>query len=263
MRVRTLGVAPEPERDGLPPLAELLFPAGAVRSDEVTAWDSATFASWFASRGLRIAGEHRVKRSGLELAALERFPDKLAAIPDEELRTAAVDFTLFRGAGEDTAAATGGGESAVPSGKDLLQRFDAIVPGDDVLEIAPAGGPPSDLAEMEDVKVTSASPEALATGTLEQEGSDAIVCSGALERIEAVNLQDACDALYAALRPGGQLLLGVGSNPNGSASSTAIVVGLLRAGFEVLAHQASAGGQGLQLVRPLELADIAAFSGRR
>jgi hypothetical protein len=268
VRVRTLGVVPEPERNGLPPLAELLFPAGAVHSDEITAWDATTFASWFASRGFRVAGQRRVSRSGMEQAALERFPDKLAAIPDEELRTAAVDFTLTREPAEGTEATTEGGDSPSASAggepardpSELLERYDAVVAGDDLLRIAPATGAASPGVELEDVKVTSATPEQLANGTLEQASSDVIVCSGAFERIDPLQLQDACDALYEALRPGGQLLLSVGSN--GPASAPAVVVGLLRSGFELLASDPSGGADEFRLLRPLELADIAAFSGR-
>jgi hypothetical protein len=38
-------------------------------------------------------------------------------------------------------------------------------------------------------------------------------------------------------------------------------VGLTRAGFEVLSVEDSADGQSFRLLRPLELAEIAAFSG--
>ena len=116
---------------------------------------------------------------------------------------------------------------------------------------------------MEDVTVTSASVQSVADGELEPGSSDVIVCSGGLEAIDPVKIQDACDSLYAALRPGGQLLLRVAAKGAGLASPTAIVVGLLRAGFEVVAREPSAGANDLRLLRPLELADIAAFSGLR
>ena len=47
------------------------------------------------------------------------------------------------------------------------------------------------------------------------------------------------------------------------ASPTTVLVGLLRAGLEVLAAESSNGGLDCRLLRPLELTDLAAFAGVR
>jgi hypothetical protein len=230
----------------------------------VTAWDTGTFSAWFAARGFRVAGERRIPRSGVELAALEHYRDKLTAIPDQELRTGAVDFTLRReAAGEEQAADEPSGsatEAPTMPLPGLAERFDVIAPGDDVLEIAVAGDAASIPTGIEDVTVETASPDRLAEGALGPAGSDVVICD-ALGEIEPERLQEACDALYAALRPGGQLLLRLGAGAAGATSQTGVIVGLLRAGFEVVATEEAAAVRDLRLLRPLELADIAAFSG--
>ncbi|HSD23260.1 MAG TPA: hypothetical protein VLB79_02935 [Solirubrobacterales bacterium] len=274
LRVRTLGAAPEPGNNGEPPLAELLFPASTLRADEVTAWDASTFSSWLAAQGFEIIGRRPVSRSGIEIAALERFPDKLAAIPDEELRTAGADFTLRRAAdggagqlGADSAATgpqsaaseeTAQGKSGAPAPADLVNRFGAVAPGDDVLVIT-AGGSAAPRIDIEDVQVTGTGPEELVGAAPAAASCDVVICSGAIERIDLERLQEACGALYRSLRPGGQLLLGVSAS--GLATPATIVVALLRAGFEVVASEDSAGRNDFRLLRPLELADIASFSG--
>jgi hypothetical protein len=263
VRVRTLGVTPETARNGQPPLADLVFPAAALSADAVTAWDTGTFSAWFGARGFRADGERRIPRSGVELAALEHYRDKLTAIPDQELRTGAVDFTLRRQAAEEQEAADQPSGSAAPPPSalpGLAERFDVIAPGDDVLEIAVAGGAASVPTGIEDVTVETTSPARLAEGALEPAGSDVIICDACGE-IQPERLQDACDALYAALRPGGQLLLRLDSGAPGPTTQTGVIVGLLRAGFEVVATEQAAAVRDLRLLRPLELADIAAFSG--
>ena len=267
LRVRTLGVATKHERNGEPALTELLFPAAAQRTADVTAWDTATFASWFEASGFQIVAERRVARSGVEMKSLDRFADKLAAIPDQELLTSAVDFTLRRS--EAAAAAPtraeaeepGSAESdapAEPTGAELLDRFDAITPGDDVLVIAPGKGDVS--IEVDDVTVNTAAPEELVDESLEADSCDVLICPEALEGVELEGLDEACRAFYRALRPGGQLLLTVPSRM-GLATVTTHLVGLLRAGFEVLATEESGVGHDLRLLRPLELSEIVDFSG--
>lgn len=255
LRVHTLGVARGRGRNGLPPLAELLFPSRTVGSTQVVAWDAPTFSSWLEAEGMRIAREKRVPRAGVELAALERFPDKFASISDRELRTAAVDFTLRRRTTEDVAPADG----TSPVSPDPAGLSDAVAPGDQVLEIT-APGEPASRIEIEDAAVTTADPESLATGRVEEGGSDVVVCFGVLERIEPERIQAACDGLYGALRPGGHLLLGIGE---GLATPTTVLVGLLRAGFEAAPGESEPAGGVFRLLRPLELADIAAFAGKR
>jgi len=263
LRVRTLGVSPRGEANGGPPLSELVFPAAAERSADVTAWDATTFASWFASRGFRVAAERRVARSGAELKALDRFADKLEAIPNEELQTGAVDFTLKRaaepeGADADTAGADEAGDST--SAGDLLSRFAAVAAGDDVVELKPASDDPIEI-DLEDVSVTPLAPDALADGSLEADSCDVIICHGALERLEPEQLQEAGRSLYRALRPGGQLLLGLASDRPGLATDATILVALLRAGLEVVEAEVPDGQRHLRLLRPLELPDIVRFSG--
>jgi len=262
LRVRTLGVAPRGESNGGPPLAELVFPAAAQRSAEVTAWDADTFASWLADRDFRVVAERRVARTSAELKALDRFADKLAAIPNRELQTGAVDFTLRRAPeGEAPEPET---ETPEPDGStagtDLLSRFPVVVAGDDVLEIRPSANGETEIP-LEDITATTATPETLAEGSLEPESSDVILCRETLERIEPERLGDAALALYRALRPGGYLLLGIESQSPGAATDTTILVSLLRAGLEMVAAETSADLQYFQLLRPLELPDIVRFSG--
>jgi hypothetical protein len=88
-----------------------------------------------------------------------------------------------------------------------------------------------------------------------------LICPEALEGVELERFDDASRALYRAVRPGGQLLLKVASDREGLATVTTVLVGLLRAGFEVLAIEESGAGHDLRLVRPLELAEIVDFSG--
>jgi hypothetical protein len=258
LRVRTLGAAPEPSRNGEPPLAELLFPAATLGTDEVTAWDTATFSSWLATQGFDVVAERPISRSGIEMAALERFPDKLAAVPDAELRTGGVDFTLRRATASTTDQEGSAPANTASAPTHLVKRFDAIAAGDDVLLITTAASDPAPKLDAEDVTLNTAGPDKLVGAAPTAASCDVIVCSGALERVELERLEEACDALYRALRPGGQLLLGVSASS--LATPTTIVVALLRAGFEVVASADSAGGQDLRLLRPLELADIASFS---
>jgi hypothetical protein len=263
LRVRTLGIASEPSRNGEPPLSELLFPAAATQSADVTAWDAATFSSWLRARGFRIIAERTVTRTGAELKAIDRFADKLRAIPDQELQTGAVDFTLRR----ETTPSESEGEQPVESdeaegqgGADLVAPLEAVTPGDDVLQITGSEHSAAEIS-VEDVTVTTASPEALAEGALEPNSCDVIVCDEVLDHIELERLDDACRALYRALRPAGQLLLRVQDGHPGLASTGTILVGLLRAGLEVVASDGSGGRQDFRLLRPLELADIHRFSG--
>jgi hypothetical protein len=262
LRVRTLGVAPRGENNGGPPLSELVFPAAAQRSGEVTAWDAPTFSSWLEARGFRVVAERRVARTGAELKALDRFAEKLAAIPNQELQTAAVDFTLRR-APEPEAADAAQSEEAQPASSgagDLLSRYPVVAAGDDVLEIKP---PAADAVEipLEDVTVRAATPEALAQGSLDPDSSDVIICHEGLERIEPERLEDAARALYNALRPGGHLLLRIQRDGAGLATDTTIQVSLLRAGLETMAAETSDEVQYFRLLRPLELPDIVRFSG--
>jgi SAM-dependent methyltransferase len=269
LRLRTLGVAPRGDGNGGPPLSELVFPAAAQRSTEVTAWDAATFSAWLEARGFRVVAERRVARTSGELKALDRFADKLAAIPEQDLQTAAVDFTLRRapepeatepestGAeGDDTAESADGSAAA----DDLLSRFAVVVAGDDVLEIKPSEDGATEIP-LDDVTVTTATPGTVAEGSLEPDSSDVIVCSLTLERIEPERLEDAARTVYGALRPGGQLLLGVAADGAGIATGTTILVSLLRAGLEVVAAESSGDIQCFHLLRPLELPDIVRFSG--
>jgi predicted methyltransferase len=101
----------------------------------------------------------------------------------------------------------------------------------------------------------------VAEGSLEPESSDVIVCSLTLERIEPERLDDAARTVYGALRPGGQLLLGVAADGAGIATGTTILVSLLRAGLEAVAAESSGDIQYFHLLRPLELPDIVRFSG--
>ena len=227
LRVRTLGVAPRADLNGRPPLSELVFPAAVNRSAAVTAWDAATFSSWLRACGYRIVTERRVARTGAELKAVDRFADKLQAIPDQELQTAAVDFTLRR----ETTPSESDGEHPVESdeaegrsGADLVARFEAVTPGDDVLQIAASEDSAAEIP-VADVTVTTASPETLAEGALEPDSRDVIVCDEMLGLIELERLDDACRALYRALRPGGQLLLRVDDGQAGLASTGTILAG--------------------------------------
>jgi hypothetical protein len=262
LRVRTLGVAPRGEANGGPPLSELVFPAAAERSDAVTAWDAATFASWFESRGYLVAAERRVARSGAELKAVDRFADKLEAIPNEELQTGAVDFTLRRASEPQSATAETSpddAEGSTPAG-DPLSRFAVVTAGDDVVEIKPAGNGPAEI-DLEDVTVTTVAPEAMTDGTLEADSCDVIVCDRALERLEPELLEEAGRSLYRALRPGGQLLLALEGDGARPATDATILVSLLRAGLEVVETEDSDEHRYLRLLRPLELPDIVRFSG--
>jgi len=268
LRVRTLGVAPGGNRNGGPPLSELLFPAAADRSGDVTAWDADTFSSWLAACGFQVVAERRVARTSAELKALERFADKLSAIPNRELQTAAVDFTLRRAAveaqadsGED-ARAEGDAPAPPPEGGTpgrLAAHLDAIAPGDDVLEITSSQAA-SDTG-LEDVTVATADPGSLADGSIEPDSCDVIVCEEVLERIDPELLAAAAGTLFRALRPGELLLLGIGPAGDRLATDTTIVVSLLRAGLEVVGEESSGNRRQLKLLRPLELSDIVRFSG--
>jgi len=111
------------------------------------------------------------------------------------------------------------------------------------------------------VSVTPLAPDALADGSLEADSCDVIICHGALERLEPEQLQEAGRSLYRALRPGGQLLLGLASDRPGLATDATILVALLRAGLEVVEAEVPDGQRHLRLLRPLELPDIVRFSG--
>jgi hypothetical protein len=278
LRIRTLGVAPRGDRNGGPPLSELVFPA-AQRSNEVTAWDADTFSAWLEARGFRVVAKRRVARTSSELKALDRFADKLAAIPNQELQTAAVDFTLRRApepeatepelnapdAGEATGAeGDDAPESAEADGStaadELLSRFAVVAAGDDVLEIRPPEYAATEIP-LDDVTVSTATPGTLAEGSLEPDTCDVIICHETLERIELERLEDAARVLYGALRPGGQLLLGIVGDGGGIATDTTILVSLLRAGLEAVAAESSGDIHCFRLLRPLELPDIVRFSG--
>jgi hypothetical protein len=272
VRARILGAEPGGGDNGEPPLSELLFPAAAQRSPEVTAWDAPTFSSWLEARGFRIDGERRLERSSIELKALDRFADKLGTFPQEELVTAAVDFTLSRAvdaapAEQESPVAAHPGEETEDAGppsaaRDLHRRFEVITPGDDVLEISASEDGGQDPIDVKDVTLTHTSPEALLDGPLEPSGTDVIICSEVLERLEPEGVAEACSGLYAALRPGGQVLLRLGTVAQPSASTTTILIGLLRAGFELVATESSEGHTDAHLLRPLELADILDFAGK-
>jgi hypothetical protein len=271
LRVRTLGVKPAGEQNGQPPLSELVFPA-AAGGPEVTAWDATTFSSWLEANGLEVTAERRVARSNAELKALDRFRDKLGAIPAEELQTAAVDFTLRRApqAGESTDSdepaeteeeeTDAEAEESAGAG-DLLSQFPVVAEGDDVLEIRASDGEDATEISVEDVNVTTAQPSALVQGELEPESSDVILCHETLERIDIERLDDASRDLYRALRPGGHLLLRIGPEGAGPATETTILVSLLRCGLEVVAAERRGELSYFRLVRPLELPDIVRFSG--
>ncbi len=267
LHVRTLGVGPAAEANGGPPLAELLFAAEVLRSAdgagagaaaEVTPWDASTFANWLSGQGFELVAERRLPRAGVERAALERYPDKLGALSEKELGTGAVDFTLRPVPGRPAAPqpeadAEPGWERA---GARLAERLGAISPGDSVLELA---AEPS-VAAPEEGNVTAAEPGSLLDSSLKGQAYDVVVCAGGLERIELERLGTACAALYGVLRPGGRLLLSIA--PSGStASVTTLLVVLLRAGFELIRPAANQPALDYELVRPLDFADIANFSG--
>jgi hypothetical protein len=271
IRARILGAVPGGAENGDPPLSELLFPAAAERSPEVTAWDVPTFSSWLEARGFQVVAERRVERSSIELKALDRFADKLGAFPEEELVTAAVDFTLRRADGDAVAAEQESAVEAEPdeesehqgpasAAADLLKRFEVVTAGDDLLEVSTSADGGSDAIDVKDVTVTQAAPEALVDGQFEPSSADVIICSGSLERLEPEQLADACSRLYAALRPGGQILLRLGTAGERSASTTTILVASLRAGLELIATESSGDHMDVHLLRPLELADILSFS---
>lgn len=101
--LRTLGVADPAHRGTLPPLAEILFPAEAVRAVAAEAgaelgglvpWDVPTFRAWFEARGFEVVDELRVPRGAEEMEALERLGEKLACLDPAELGTAAWEVEL-------------------------------------------------------------------------------------------------------------------------------------------------------------------------
>ena len=148
----------------------------------MTPWDASTFANWLSGQGFELVAERRLPRAGVELAALERYRDKLGALSERELRTGAVDFTLRPLPGRPTAQppeaeAEPGWE---PAGARLAERLGAISPGDSVLELA---AEPT-VAAPEEGSVTAAEPGSLLDSSLKGQGYDVVVCAGALERIE-------------------------------------------------------------------------------
>jgi hypothetical protein len=103
VHLRTLGVAPPHKRGTLPPLAEVLFPAAAIRkvAGEVGAdtweglpWDVPTFAVWLAEGGFEIVGERRLPRAQDELTAMKPFAEKLKWLDRTELETEALEIEL-------------------------------------------------------------------------------------------------------------------------------------------------------------------------
>jgi hypothetical protein len=274
LRVRTLGVAPAAERDGRPPLSELVF-AGAQQPD-ITAWDAPTFSAWLATQGLDVVAERRLARPSADLKAVDRFRDKLGAIPDEEMETAAVDFTLRRAPELEEPKAnepeTEAPEAEKPESEptdgeddrdasDLLSRFPVIAEGDDVLEITGTEGSAATEISTEDVTAATAAAESLVDGTVEPESSDVILCHETLERIDLGRLDAASRALYKTLRPGGHLLLRVARENAGPATDTTILVSLLRAGLEAVAAEPQGDLSYFRLIRPIELPDIVRFAG--
>ncbi|HEX6665095.1 MAG TPA: hypothetical protein VF081_00690 [Solirubrobacterales bacterium] len=118
LRLRTLGVMPVERRGTLPPLAELLFPladlravaaeAGAEEPDGIP-WDAPTFRRWFERNGFEVLGERRVPRRVEEMAALDRFAEKLRWLDPLELRTEAVELELVHPGGAETDRSNDGG----------------------------------------------------------------------------------------------------------------------------------------------------------
>ncbi len=105
LRLRTLGVIPPERRGTLPPLAELLFPTAALRAvaEEVGVevgnaipWDVPTFHAWLGLHGFEILSERRLPRRSEEMAALDRFGEKLKWLDPVELRTEALEVELRR-----------------------------------------------------------------------------------------------------------------------------------------------------------------------
>jgi hypothetical protein len=92
------------------------------------------------------------------------------------------------------------------------------------------------------------------------EAYDFIICAG-IEQIEVERLDHAADAIQRSLRPGGHLLIRIMSPP-APASGTTILVTLLRAGLEVIDSVSDSACLDCRLVRPLDWAEIARFSGQ-
>jgi len=103
LRLRTLGVTSPERRGALPPLAELLFPVAALRAvaeklgveaGDAIPWDAPTFCAWLELHGFEILGKRRVPRGSEEVAAIDRFTEKLEWLDPIELRTEALELEL-------------------------------------------------------------------------------------------------------------------------------------------------------------------------
>ena len=275
-RVRTLGVTGALPAQQLPPLSELLFagsePAEGEDEDaarpDVVAWDVATFSAWFESRGWEALQLRRLQRTGAELAAIERFPDKLGALARDELETRGVDLALRRppepdgrskrtGASDDPASSPAAADAAL---RELTGRF-GVSPGDAVLVLGAGrrrrARSPDELGEIEGVTLERASP--LDSG-LKPERYDLALSPDGLE-VGPERLDEASRRIRRSLRPGGELLLRAPVE-GAVVTPTTLLVALLRAGFEVVETAKGRGCLDCRLVRPLELNEIARFAGR-
>jgi SAM-dependent methyltransferase len=296
LRVRTLGVRPGALRDGLPPLAELLFSkhersaSGESEPAEVVPWDAATFRAWLSAQGFELVRERRIPREEVELAAVARFSDKLGALDPEELRTSALEVILrkssqMRGrpmgrSERESAHLTPSPESGDRAVQELAERFGPLPPGDRILAVGSEGSLRANaipwLAPMVSRrqmlrKLKNRAPSTSAVTALDldtwlgsaitPEAYDFIICSG-LAQIELERLDLAADVIQRSLGPGGHLLVRTVAAPAPLASATTILVTLLRAGLEVIDSVPDSTFLDCRLVRPIDFAEIARFAGQ-
>jgi hypothetical protein len=268
LRVRPLAAPVPEERAGLPPLAELLFAEaerranGATEPRQLVAWDASTFAAWIASRGLEVVAEARLSRGEADLAAIEGFADKLGALDPCELRVGAVDLTLRRASSrpQSVSGDRQAGSTAV-SAVELIDRLGGIRPGDSVLAVcSEPESVPWPAAPPEDASLEALEPWAALDPALEPARYDLISWPRPLESIGLERLDDACRALYRALRPGGEMLVGTARAPGMLATTTTILAALLRGGFEVVETLAARPGPDHRLIRPLSVADVERYA---
>jgi hypothetical protein len=264
IRARTLGW--DPEQSASPAIAALVFPpaivnpdsSGVPQAEDVTVWDGRTFELWFSGRGFELLDERRISRGPAEIAIVDRFTDKLGALSNEELRTAAVDYALRPSDRMDPAEMTTPTEGPREPIAELISQFTEVRPGDEVLVLSDRRGR-RQVDKPRDGTLKALPPSLLLESPPKPGSYDLIVAPGVARVIGPEHLLEACFSLYGALRPGGELLIRLDRDPAAHPTATTALACLLRAGLEVT--ETASGGTSLdcRLIRPLELEDIHRF----
>jgi hypothetical protein len=266
VRVRTLGVSGD---DALPALAELLFPrleietylagADATPHARTLTWDLPGVRTWLESQGLAVTGAWRIPTGTAEASAIAGYPDKLSSLDPEELHCAAVDI-LATPAGSVLAGRPrpdAGLPSRAATQRRLIAAFPVIQPDDVVLEAEP--GRSGTLGDV----LPSDRPGEVVSEPLddisESNAAAVAVCAAGVGSLGGEHVDQVAESIYAALRPGGELLARLGAART-VPTVTVQIIALQRAGFELISIDH--GEEMLaRFSRPIGNAEIEAYGG--